>query len=104
MPAPTLTARELLRLEYGRARNMMTPDVVRVGKLGRHAAYELATGTGLLPGSTLYGVSVVRQLEDGTTERVYGASRAFHGLAEAEAWIESLRDPAGLERAARADA
>lgn len=99
----TLSAREILRREYGSSRNMMTPDVIRRGKLGRHTAYELATGYGLEPGSILYGVSVVRVCDDGSTMRLYDASRVFHGLEDAEGWIQSLREPGALERFAHAD-
>ena len=69
----------------------MTPDVVKVGKLGRDAAYELASGYGIEPGTTIYGVSVVRVLGDGTTERHYEASACFSSVQDATAHIERLR-------------
>ena len=31
----TMTAREMLRHEYGNARNFMTPNPLTVGKIGR---------------------------------------------------------------------
>jgi len=40
---------------------------------------------------TIYGVSVVRVNEDGTTERDYGASLCCPTLADAHAYVESLR-------------
>jgi hypothetical protein len=88
-----LTAREILRREYGRSRNMMTPDVLKIGKLGRDAAYELSCGSGFEPGTTIYGVSVVR-MYDGTTERDYEASGCFASLDEATAHVERLRKEA----------
>jgi hypothetical protein len=95
MSAKTLTAREALRIEYGHSRNMLTPDVIRVGKLSRDLAFELSTGSGIEQGTTLYGVSLVRIIDHdaGRTERDYERSQVFHSLEDAEAYLESLRAP-----------
>jgi hypothetical protein len=99
MSSKILSAREALQIEYGGARNFMTPQVVRVGKLDRDTAYELASGSGFEPGSAVYGVSVVRILshEARQTERDYDRSSVFSSLEDAEAYVESLRLPAALE-------
>ena len=62
---------------------MLTPHVVRVGKIGRDAAYELGSGHGMEPGTTIYGVSVVRVLDEGTMERDYEASACFSCVQDA---------------------
>jgi hypothetical protein len=87
----TPTAREILRREYGDSRNFMAPNVITRGKLSRSVAYELAWGDGIEHGTKVYGVSVVRLHEDGTTERDYDSSCCFSSLQAAKEHIESLR-------------
>jgi hypothetical protein len=88
----TLTAREILRLEYGDSRNFLTPHRIAVGKLARHIAYELSSGSGIEPGTSIYGVSVVRLHDDGTTERNYDSSACFSRLELANEHVERLRE------------
>jgi hypothetical protein len=94
MSAKTLTARQALRIEYGRSRNLLTPDVLRVGKLSKDLVYELSSGSGL-EREPIYGVSLVHVVdhEEGRTERDYERSQVFHSLEDAEAYLESLRAP-----------
>jgi hypothetical protein len=87
--ATTLTARELLRLEYGDSRNFLTPHVIARGKLDKLSAYELSAGEGIEPGTRLYGVSVVR-LVDGETERDFESSACFSSLEAANEHVEAL--------------
>jgi hypothetical protein len=89
--ATALSAREILKREYGDSRNFLTPHVIARGKLSRSVAYELSSGSGLEPGSTIYGVSVVRLQEDGTTERDYDSSGCFSSLTAANDHVEQLR-------------
>ncbi len=93
MPSHTsaLSAREILRLEYGASRNFMTPHVISRGKLARNVAYEISFGSGLEPGTSIYGVSVVRLHEDGTTERDHERSACFSTLERANEHVEYLR-------------
>jgi len=93
----TLTAREILRIEYGDSRNFLTPHVISRGKLTRLIAYELSSGSGLELGTSIYGVSVVCVLDDGTTERDYDSSACFSRLELANAHVESLRPLLGAE-------
>jgi len=88
----TLTAREILDLEYHGSDNFMTPHIIRTGKAGKKRAYELASGEGFEPGSTIYGVSVVDVLDDGTTDRRTDISDCFQSLTEAEIMIMGLED------------
>jgi hypothetical protein len=93
-----LSAREILDREYGRgSRNFMTPHRIAIGKLARHAAYELSSGSGLEPGTSIFGVSVVRLHDDGTTERDFDASCCFSSVQLANEHIESLRALLGAE-------
>lgn len=87
----TLSAREILRLEYGDSRNFLTPHVITRGKLAPLVAYELSSGASLEPGTSIYGVSVVRLHDDSTTERDYDASACFSSLERANAYVEQLR-------------
>ena len=89
--ATSLSAREIIAREYGSSRNLLTPNRLAIGKLGRDRAYELSAGEGIEYGSKLFGVSVVRVVAGGT-ERDYDQSAAFSSLEAANEWIESLRD------------
>jgi hypothetical protein len=73
------------------------------GKLARDVAYEISSGSGLEPGTSIYGVSVVRVHEDGTTERDFDASCCFSTLDGANEHVESLRtiEPAEPARTLR---
>ena len=84
------TAREILRAEYGSARNFMTPHVITRGKLARSVAYELSSGNGREWGTSIFGVSVVRVREDGSTERDYDASCCFSTLDGANEHVRRL--------------
>ena len=85
-------AHELLRKEYGDSANFMTPDVLRVGLAGDDMAWELSQGRGF-EGETIWGVSVVIELDDGTTDRpLEPFSQLFHSRAKAEAHIQALKD------------
>jgi hypothetical protein len=87
----TLTAREILRREYGASRNFIAPHVIARGKLTPAVAYELAWGDGIEYGTRIYGVSVVRLHDDGTTERDYDSSACFSRLELANERVASLR-------------
>jgi hypothetical protein len=87
----TLSAREILRLEYGDSRNFLTPHRIAIGKLDRATAYELSAGEGIEPGTKLYGISVVRVL-NGATERDYESSCCFSSLEAANEYVEQLRN------------
>jgi hypothetical protein len=97
------SARELLQMEYGSSRNFLTPHVIARGKLTRTVAYELSSGSGQEPGTSIYGVSVVRLHGDGTTERDHEAAACLSSLQAADEHIESLRDArSALERCRKA--
>lgn len=98
----TLSAREILRLEYGDSRNFMTPHRIAIGKLDRTSAYELSAGEGIEPRTKLYGVSIVRVV-DGETERDYDSSACFSTLEAANEHVEQLRSARhALERCRQA--
>jgi hypothetical protein len=85
----TMTAREILRAEYGDSKNFMTPEVLKVGKIDQGTAYEISSGSGFDPGTTIYGVSIVGVREDGSTYRS-DASKMFDSLVDARAYIRDL--------------
>lgn len=97
-----LTARQIIKLEYGNSKNLITDNIIRYGKIDRDTAYELSSGRGLeLKGLTsmrqgpniIYGVSVVRYFDhDGSTVRLYAPwSGVFDSLWEAEHHIKKLK-------------
>ena len=88
--ASRLTAREILRLEYGDAPNFMTPDVLEVGKLHPCVAFEVSKGTGFKQ-EPIYGVSVVRLRCDGTTKRLTRLSELFFSRRQADWHVYTLR-------------
>jgi hypothetical protein len=45
--ATTLSAREILRREYGSSRNLLTPHALAIGKVDRESAYEISVGEGI---------------------------------------------------------
>lgn len=86
-----LTAREIIKREYGDSKNFMTPGIIRRGKMCRNIAYELSGGTGF-EHESIYGVSIVMIDEStGKTERLYNDSHMFHSLDEASAYIEDYK-------------
>ena len=85
------SAKQILRQEYGTARNFMTDKVIRIGKINRNIAYELSTGKGIFDKS-LFGVSVVSyNPSNDTTDRHAIKSRCFSSLISAESYIDELR-------------
>jgi hypothetical protein len=87
-----MRAREILRAAYGNSRNICTPHIVRVGKVHPRIAYELSVNGR----DDLWGVTLVRwEPEYQKAIRLYEHSRAFPSRAEAEAYIEGLRDQVG---------
>jgi hypothetical protein len=94
--ATALSAREILKREYGSSKNLLTPNVITRGKLDRETAYELSWGHGMEPGSHLYGISIVYVTydSDGTygTERDYDRSCCFSSLRAANEHIERVRE------------
>jgi hypothetical protein len=93
-----LSARELLRLEYGDSRNFMTPHRIAVGKLAPLVAYEVSSGSGLEVGTSIFGVSVVRLHDDDSTERDYEASACFSSLERTNEHVEHLRTLEGARQ------
>lgn len=87
---PVPNPREIIRREYGSSSNMFTPKKLAFGMIGKDTAYELSQGD--LDGEPLYGVSVVRELADGTTERLgEPESTCFQSIALARRHIARLK-------------
>ena len=88
----TLTAREIIRKEYGSSRNFMTPHRVRVGKISKTIAFELSSGRGFCDHTTIWGVSFAEIKENGETVRRSDISGVFTRRGEAVAYIEEMRE------------
>lgn len=92
-----MTPREIIKREYPRGLNVMTPELVEYGALP-WGAYELSKGTGI-SGGVLYGVTVVRyDPATGRTERAGKLSTCFDSLRAAREHIEALRIGRTLRR------
>lgn len=87
-------ARSIIFREYGSSTNMMTPKRLELGMIGEDRAYELSQGTGIKH-EPLFGVSVARELPDGSTERMgEPQSTCFRSVQLARLHIAKLRaDP-----------
>jgi len=91
MQTTKLTAQEIIRLEYGNSKNLMTPTVVSYGKIQGIYAYEISKGRGITD-TVIYGLSVVKYDPDHkSTERLYEASGCFNSLDEVRAQVKELR-------------
>lgn len=84
-----MDARTMFKREYDGARNFMTPDLVTYGKRGA-LVYEISSGE--FGGHTIYGVTVLRENEDGTITREHDMSHMCETLEEAKVYAHNLRD------------
>lgn len=102
-------ARRLVREEYGDSENFMTPTVAGYMMLGPDVAAEVAIGSGLRRPDTgerpmIVGISIVRRLEDGSTERLTWSQDERGGhqclvaptLEDVRDKLESLREKFGV--------
>ena len=86
----TESAREILKREFGSSKNLLTPRIIKIGKINRCVAYELCKGVGI-EGENIYGVLVVGYNGECTINLSY-LSKMFFNLNRALGYIESLRD------------
>lgn len=78
-----VSAREIIRKQYGTSKNFITPHVLGYGKINKNVAYELSKGDFM--GKDMYGVSVA------STKRIlYDKSKSFHSKQKAESYIGEL--------------
>lgn len=86
-------ARAAFREAYGDNPNFMTPDVIEYGTTGRYAV-ELSTGRGLVPGTTIWGVTVLKRTADGWEKTgpksCGGLGDSFSTESEARTYIANL--------------
>lgn len=85
-------AESLFRKRFGSSPNIMSPRIHARRMIASGAlAVELASGNGLFPGTEIWGVTVLLT-ENVTDDRGRDLSNSFGSRAEAEAYIETLRD------------
>lgn len=85
-------ADRLFRDRYGNSPNLMTPNIharrmIAAGRL----AVELSSGAGIFPGTEIWGVTVL-VAADVNDAAGRDLSQSFGSRAEAEAYIEGLRE------------
>ena len=86
----TLTARKIIKMEYGNSKNFMTDRVLKMGKINKNMAYELSSGRGFTD-NIIYGISLVELMEDGKTKRRDDLSKCCYSINEAESYIRDLK-------------
>lgn len=86
-----LTARQIIKNEYGRSKNIMTPTILSYGLLPG-GAYELTKGEGLSH-DEIWGVSVVQVIDRNRlkTKRKVDLSNVFYSKEEALSHIQKLK-------------
>lgn len=84
------SARQIIRKEYGKSRNIITPNIVKYGKIRKNKAYEISYGKGFT-GGKLYGVSIASINKKGKTKRNYKQSKVFNSQSTAQRYINKLR-------------
>ncbi len=83
-------AESLFRDRYGNSPNMMSPNIharrmIAAGRL----AVELSSGAGIFPGTEIWGVTVLIAADIHERNEL---SQSFGSRAEAESYIEGLRE------------
>ena len=83
-------AESLFRDRYGNSPNIMSPNIharrmIAAGRL----AVELSSGAGIFPGTEIWGVTVLIAADIHERNEL---SQSFGSRAEAESYIESLRE------------
>jgi len=86
----TYRAREIIKKAYGTSKNMMTPHVLKYGKINKDMAYELSYGRGFSR-ARMYGVSVAKMVKGGKAIRSYEDSESFSSKAKAMNHIDYLK-------------
>ena len=85
-----MSAKDIIRKEYGKSKNFVTPDVLKYGKIKKNKAYELSGGRGIFS-DNLYGVSVVSVNSKGKTKRSDRQSKVFRSKSKALTYINRLK-------------
>jgi hypothetical protein len=89
--AESMTATEILNRAYKGNKNIMTPNVISIGKLDYHTAYELSTGRGM-DNQEIFGVTIVKyDSKTGEYKPQYEQSRLFQNRKEAEEYISKMK-------------
>ncbi len=78
----SMTAREMVRAAYGDSKNILTPKLVKYGKIGKDRAFELSMGEGF-KGETVYGLTVVKNVS-GSIVKDFDNSGAFFNISDVE--------------------
>lgn len=68
--------------------NFMTPNVLEYGRIGKNHGYELSKGRGILEGSWIYGVTILKITPSITPRQ--DLNKCFSTQEEAEQYIKSL--------------
>ena len=86
-----MTAKQIINKEYKGKKNFMTPEVLSYGNISNNVAYEISTGRGF-DNEKIYGLSIVKLNDDGSTKRMTDHSGCFSSMYEVDKRIENLKD------------
>jgi hypothetical protein len=87
-------AKKIIQGAFGKdSHNLITPKILEYGLLSPSKAYELSSGSGLEPGTTIYGITIAEEIEKhGETRYLadYKNSGSFSSEEEARTYIKHL--------------
>lgn len=83
------TPKEAFRIAYNNEKNFMTPNILRTISKG-NLHIELSYGSGF-ENDTIYGVTVLRELPDGSLKKEHDLSKSFSSKQDAEKYIRFLK-------------
>ena len=86
-----MQAMDMIREAYGTSPNFITPTYEASGMISPTMGYELSSGSGIEPGTTLYGITIVERLSNGDVVARYDLSDCKHSRAEAIRHIRELK-------------
>lgn len=89
-----ISAREILRREYGTSKNFMTPEIIKTGKINRKTAYEISKGTGF-KNEPVFGLTIV-EIINGETKGREDLSDCFWNIKEVNERITRLKNNCDL--------
>ena len=86
-----MNAIKILNKEYVNPKNLITPYILKIGKINKTMAFELSSGKFM--NEMIYGVTIVELIEkENKTIRRDDLSECFKTMSEAKKYIKNLRD------------
>jgi len=84
-----LTAREIIRMEFGSEKKKMAPHRIKCGKISKKIAFELSWGE--FNNSVIYGISVVEVKPNGYTTIRTDLNKIFKNKQQVNIYLGWLK-------------